>query len=331
MDRTSNVLVHQSALPQVARKRILDALKRQELDPTLLYSGLRQTLHWIALHHAVSPAKIDPSFGTIYESAFRQAAELCRGNVVHVISLACGDGTKDTQCLQMVRKSGKTVIYTPADLSLEMVLTAEQTATEALRGLQTTPLLCELGNCSVLPAIVKSFDPSGAERLVLFLGTIHNFWPLDILRSVTYPVRSQDHLLIGANLAPTANYENVLQEILAQYDNAATRNWLWGALSELAIDANDGQLEFSLVPADSLPSLKRIQADFVFGRARQLNFFGERIDFNAGEKLRIFYSYRYTADHIRGFLNQARLEMTEEWITSNEQEGLFLCRRSREK
>ena len=331
MDWTSQVAVHESALPEVTRARILDALRRRELDPSLLYSGLRQTLRWIDLHHAVSPAQRDAATAALYDAALRRAAELCRGNVIHVVSLACGDGTKDTRCLQLARESNRTVIYTPADVSLEMVLTAERAATTALRGLQTTPLLCELGFCSVLPALLKNFDPSGAERIVLFLGTIHNFWPPEILRSIIYPVRSQDQLLIGANLAPSENYDAALEKILSQYDNAPTRRWLNGALSELNLTDEDGALEFSLVPAELLPTLKRIQADFVFSRAKAINFFGEQISFSAGEKIRIFYSYRFTAEHLRKFLTESRLTISEQWLAPNNEEGIFLCRRAPEK
>ena len=330
MDWTSNVTVHESALPAASRARTLEALRRGELDPSLLYNGLRQTLRWVELHHAVSPAQRDTSIQELYENAFRRAAELCRGNVVHAVSLACGDGTKDTRCLQLLRESGRTVIYTPADVSLEMVLTAEQAATTALRGLQTTPLVCELGYCSVLPALLKNFDPSGAERIVLFLGTIHNFWPPEILKSVIYPVRSQDQLLIGANLAPSAGYDEGVNKILTQYDNAHTRHWLLGALSELDITSADGALSFSLVPAEAQSGLKRIQADFIFTREKQINFFGEPIAFGANRRLRVFYSYRFTAEHIREFLNRARLKIAQEWIAPNSEEGLFLCRRAAE-
>lgn len=328
MDWTSHVAVHESALPQISRTRILEALRRRELDPSLLYNGLRQTLRWIDLHHALAPAQQNTGFASFYDGAFRRAAELCRGNVIHVVSLACGDGSKDTRCLQIVRESGRAVIYTPADISLEMVLSAEKTAINALRGLQTTPLLCELSECSVLPALLKSFDPSGAERLVLFLGTIHNFWPPEILRSVIYPVRSQDHLLIGANLAPSGNYDSALDRILGQYDNPPTHRWLMGALSELNINGEDGAVAFSLVSAESNSSLKRIQADFIFTREKEINFFGDQVSFAKGEKLRVFYSYRFTMDHLRGFLTDSRLSIAEEWIAPSEEEGLLLCRRA---
>lgn len=328
MDWTSNVTVHESAFPDATQARLVDALKRREIDPFLLYSGLRQTARWIALHHALSPAQRDAACAALYEQAYRRAAEFCKGNVVHLVSLACGDGTKDTRCLEMLRLSGRTVIYTPADVSLEMALTAERTATTALRGLQCTPLLCELLSCSALPALLKEFDPSSAERIILFLGTIHNYWPPEILRSILYPLRSQDHLILSANLAPDANYESALTRIVSQYDNPLTRAWLLGALSELNITTSDGTLEFSAVPADGMPALRRIQADFVFTREKRLDFLGETFCFPAGEKLRVFFSYRFTRGQMRDFLKKARLTVIEDWIDASGEEGLFLCRRA---
>jgi L-histidine Nalpha-methyltransferase len=327
MDWSSNVTVHESAFPASTRRRILDALKSGEIDPALLYQGLGQTLRWTALHAAYSPARTDSECAALYDEPFRRAAADCNGNVAHVVSLACGDGTKDARCLQSVRESGRAAIYTPADISLEMVLSAERTVAGAVPGAQCTPLACDLAHCSVLPGILKTFDPSGAERIILFLGTIHNYWPPDILRSILYPLRSQDQLVIGANLAPEADYDRALQKILLQYDNGLTREWLMGALRELNISETDGHLEFSLPEAPSVPSLKRIQVDFAFGREKEVQFFGETVRFAAGQRLRVFFSYRFTPAHIRGFLKQAGLAVREEWISASGEEGLFLCKR----
>lgn len=320
--------MHQSACPEATRARIVESLQRGELDPSLLYAGLRQTSLWIRLHHALSPAQKDPASAAIYQKSFEHISARCPGNVAHVVSLACGDGTKDTRCLQTLRTSGRTVIYTPADFSLEMVLTAEKAATGALHGLQCTPLLCELSHCSVLPAILKDFDPSGAERLILFLGTIHNYWPPEILRSIVYPLRSPDCLLMSANLAPASNYETALERILAQYDNLPTRDWLMGALSELGISPEDGTLSFSLVASEKISSLRRIQADFIFSRNKEVPLLEQTYSFAAGQRLRAFYSYRFTLEHIRHFLTEARVTIAEEWINDSGEEGLFLCRRA---
>ena len=263
----------------------------------------------------------------MYDAAFHRLADSLRGNVGHVVSLACGDGSKDAKCLKQVRATKRAAIYTPGDLSVELVLSAVRHASEELRGLQSTPLVCDLTRCSVLPAILKSFDPAGSERIILFLGTIHNFWPPEILKSVIYPLRSQDQLLVSANLAPEARYDEALNTILAQYDNAPTRAWLLGALSELGLTGQDGELMFR-VAASTEPTLKRIEAVFRLKQPKVVRVLGEEIMLQADNDLGVFYSHRFTPNHMRRFLEQAGLQLLEVWVDPNEQEGLFLCARA---
>jgi L-histidine Nalpha-methyltransferase len=328
VDWTVNVAIHESVSPRLTRERILERLRNHELDPSLLYSGLRQTSRWVELHHAFSPAQQDAACGAIYAQAFAELSRLAKTNVAHVVSLGCGDGTKDEHCLRLLRESGRTVLYTPVDVSLEMLLLAQKSACGSLRGLQCTPLLCDLVHCSVLPAILKSFDPSGAQRFILLLGMIHNSRPADILRSVLYPLRSQDYLLVSANLAPAANYDQALLKILPQYDNPPTIKWLWGALSELDITSADGELRLQLEITPEMPGLKRIQADFIFSQEKRVRLFGEEIVFSAQDKLRVFHSSRFTEQHVSHFLKEANLLIEQTWIAPSGEEGLFLCRRA---
>lgn len=326
MDWVTPIALHESASPHATRERIIERLRGRALDPSILYSGLRQTSLWIELHRAVSPARRDPAVTALYPETFASIAGLETANVIHVISLACGDGAKDLTCLRSLRDSRRAVLYTPADISFEMVAGAQRAAVSALRGLQCTPLVCELSRCSVLPAILKQFDPSGAERLILFLGTIHNYWPPEIFKSILHPLRSQDRLLIGANLAPAQDYEASLSRILLQYDNEPTRRWLLGALSELGLMPEDGELTFALAPAETLPDLKRIEASFLIQRPVELSVLGEKFLFPSGTALQVFYSYRFTPDHLRSFLEESGLAIEREWLLP--EEGLFLCRRT---
>jgi hypothetical protein len=327
MDWTANVAVHESASPEFLREQILSALAQGRIHPHLLYSGLRQTGLWIALYHAFSPAKQDVKCLEMYETAFTRASKNIRGNVAHLVSLACGDGTKDVRCLEQIRASDRAALYTPVDISLEMVLAASRTATAALRGLQSTPLVCDLAHCSVLPAILKGFDPSGAERLLLFLGTIHNYSPPEILRSILYPLRSQDQLLMSANLVPAETYEESLREVLKQYDNEPTRRWLMGALSELGLSGVDGELRIE-IRQSPLPTLKRIEAIFSLARDRQIRIYDRHIDLKGGQELSVFYSHRFTVAHLRDFFTQAGLKISDTWTGAGGYEGLFLCQRA---
>jgi L-histidine Nalpha-methyltransferase len=327
MDWTANVAVHESASPEFLREQMLSALQQGRVHPHLLYSGLRQTGLWIALHQAFSPAKQDPKCLEAYDAAFTRASRDIQGNVAHLVSLACGDGTKDVRCLERIRASDRAALYTPADISIEMVLIASRTVTAALRGLQSTPLVCDLAHCSVLPAILKGLDPSGAERLLLFLGTIHNYWPPEILRSILYPLRSQDQLLISANLVPAETYEESLCEVLKQYDNEPTRSWLMGALAELGLSELDGELRIQ-IRESSLPTLKRIDAIFSLTRDRQIRIYNRQFDLKRGQDLSVFYSHRFTVTHLQDFFAQAGLRISDAWIGADGYEGLFLCKRA---
>jgi hypothetical protein len=163
---------------------------------------------------------------------------------------------------------------------------------------------------------------------MLFLGTLHNYWPPEILRALLYPLRSQDHLLLSANLAPAASYGSAIEQIRLQYDNEPTREWLMGALGQLGISAADGDLHFSVQDAEQLPALRGIQADFVFNQPKNVRFFEGEFAFNTGNRLKVFHSWRFTVAQIRDFLKQAGLSVTAEWVTASEEEALFLCRRA---
>ena len=52
---------------------------------------------------------------------------------------------------------------------------------------------------------------------------------------------------------------------------------------------------------------------------------GERIDFRAGETIRLFFSYRYTPERVWKILARHGLEICGQWIAKSGEEGVFLC------
>ena len=318
--------MHESALPEQTRKRLLAALKNRKLDASLLYSGLRQTSRWISLHRSVAPILSKSDYARVYHDAFAQIAGTKYGDPLHVIGLGCGDGSKDTECLRLCREAGKTVIYTPCDISMEMALTAHRRATQELPGLQSNPLMCDLTECSTLPGILKSFDPAGLERVLLFLGTLHNGNPLEIFKALLPSLRSTDSLVLSANLARAEDYEAHLECILKQYDNEPTRHWLFGALSELGIYPHQGELGISIQPSLENPKVKQIEARFTAGQVIRSEVLGEPFVLDEGESLSVFGSRRFTPADIHGYLSKSKLKCASEYLTA--EEGVWICRRA---
>lgn len=328
MDEPANVAVHESAFPSRLIEQLAASLRARALEHKFLYLGLKQTLKWLALHEAHSPARHDPATAALYDQAFAAAGERASASILHVTGLAAGGGQKEAALLESLRARGKTVFFTPCDISLEMALTAYERAASRLKGLQCAPIVCDLARCPTLPALLKGIDPGGTRRLATFFGTIHNFAPGDVLPKILNIVRTGDLLLLGANLAPEDSYDEAIQRILPQYRNPETEEWLLSFLAEIGITPADGRLEVDAAEAPGLPGLSRIEMRFRFHRAAEAIAGGERIRFQAGEALRLFFSIRYTRTHIRRVLEAEGFTVARDWLSPSGEEGIFLCERA---
>ena len=157
---------------------------------------------------------------------------------------------------------------------------------------------------------------------------IPNFDPRFILPRLALLVRSQDHLLFSANLAPGPDYAAGVRQVLPQYDNPLTRDWLMTFLVDLGLGEDDGEMTFEIEDDPSGSGLKRIAAVFRFSRSRRIRLDADEIEYPGGTRLRLFYSFRYTPELARSLLQQHGLHVVQEWLTASEEEGVFLCRRN---
>jgi len=176
-----------------------------------------------------------------------------------------------------------------------------------------------------LPTVLASHGVRGAVRVVTFFGMIPNFEPSIILPRLASLVRHDEWLLFSANLAPGLDYAADVRQILPQYDNALTRDWLMTFLLDLGVERGDGELRFTIEDSPSQHGLKRVAADLHFTRRREVRVDSERFEFRAGEAIRLFFSWRYTPGLVRSLLGQHGLRVRNEWIAKSEEEGVFLC------
>jgi uncharacterized SAM-dependent methyltransferase len=322
-----NVAFHPSQFPENLRRDLVTSLRVRQLNHKFLYDGIKQTRKWLALHEACSPARNDVDCQETYDKAFGAAAERIRAPRVHVISLGCGGGQKDVALLRRLRRSGKRVSYTPCDVSVAMVLTARQSALEVVDPDSCFPLVVDLLTADDLAEVLGQQSRTDVVRLVGFFGLIPNFEPQLILSRLADLLRPNDGLLLSANLAPGSDYAAGVQRIRSLYDNDLTRDWLMTFLFDLGIEPNDGELGFAVQDCPGGTGLKRIVADFQFERPRKVPVPGDVVEFQAGERLRVFFSYRHTPDQVRALLKQHGLDALDQWICRSEEEGVFLCAR----
>ncbi len=318
------VAIHPSQFPEKVQADLLSSLRARQINPKFHYDSHKQTQKWLELHQACSPSRTDPICAACYDSAFAAAVHKTSAPAVHLIGLGCGGGQKDTRLLRMLKENNRQLFYTPVDVSLAMVLVAHLEASRVVAA--SHPLVCDLSSAEDLASVFDSQTPVGAARLITFFGMIPNFEPQLILPKLAGLFRRDDLLLFSANLAPGKDYAAGVRQIQPLYDNALTNDWLLTFLFDLGVERTDGHLEWSIESCPAGHDLLRLTAWFCFERPRSLRFADEQIEFGPGEKIRLFFSYRYTPDRVHDLLRKHGLAVQEEWIAASGEEGVFLCR-----
>jgi uncharacterized SAM-dependent methyltransferase len=323
----ATITIHPTQFPDAIRRDLLDSLRRRQVNHKFHYDSPKQTQQWLALHQQFSPSRNDADCEAIYDQAFAAAVAGSKGTQsIHLIGLGCGGGQKDTRLLRLLHASGRKLSYTPSDVSVAMTLVARQAALSVVDEANCFPLVCDLATAVDLPSVLNTITPASSRRLVTFFGMIPNFEPDEILPRLAACLRPGEPLLFSANLVPGSDYQAGVAQVLPQYDNALTHDWLLTFLLDLGVERSDGQLHFSI--KDNATGFKRIEANFQFSRDCVVTLDSERLEFHAGEAVRLFYSYRYLPAGLESLLAQHGFTVRSQWITHSAEEGVFLCHRA---
>ena len=328
MSAVVQVSIHSSQFPESVQRDLSHSLRTRQINHKFHYASVKQAQKWLEVHEAYSPARTDPNCTATYDSSFNGTVGRIPAERINLISLGCGGGQKEVQLLRMLREAGKKVFYTPSDVSLALVLTAYQNATEVIPAQNCRPVVCDLTTAEELPELLKKSESYSAGRLITFFGMIPNFEPDLILPKLARMLEVEDHLLLSANLAPGLDYESGIRAVLPLYDNALTRDWLMAFLLDLGIERQDGDVRFVIENCPTEAGLKRVVSYFLFHRMREVRLSGTIFQFAVGDIIRLFFSYRYTPDRVCHLLAKHRIAVLEQWITRSEEEGVFLCRKN---
>ncbi len=322
--------VHSSQWPDLARLSLRESLQSRRFNPKLHYESLKQARHWLKLHEAYSPSQRDPDCQEMYNRAFFTAAQAIGHESVQVIGLACGDARKECQLLARLPNAHAQASFVAVDGSWPLVLTARQAATRILPESACDALVCDLTRAKELLPEFNRSPAKGRRRIWTCFGLIPNFEPGIILPQFAALLSPGDQLYLGANLAREPDYSTHLRHILTQYNNAPTREWLFLVLDELGIDRDDGSMQCHIESDPVWDPLVRITIDFVFVRPRLLYLDSDEFRFVRDDRLRLFFSYRYTPSGLRGLLARNNIVVESQWISGPGEEGIFLCRRTPE-
>jgi len=348
-----NVAIHRSAQPDEFMASLRRSFERRSIDPKFHYTSARQAQTWLALHKKYSPYASGLHGGDVYEMASTWAADNLPGSAVRLVSVACGGAGKELRLMKSLRRAGKEIFATVSDISVPLVIQGYRTlaAENVLAGIQAVAFdLIESGDLNEILKInvagkVDLSHPDGQsscphpvcdhplpsewaredQHIVTCFGLMPNVEPLAIgarLASLRCP---RGVLLVGANLVPELNYQQGTRDILGQYDNVETLGWLSLLLTDYGFEPGDGEITFSVEPCASLPELLQIVAQFHLVKSRTIEVAGSELKFSAGEKLRLFFSNRYTPALLRRVFEKSNLKILNEWVSAGEDEGIIAC------
>lgn len=296
-----------SQFPQAVQEELIAGLRARQINHKFHYMTYRQAEKWMALHEAHSPARRDPDCQAIYDKAFAAAG---KAPVKEVVGLGCGSGQKDGRLLAKMKRVE--AHYTPVDVSLPLVLRARQVWPEEL---VRSAIVCDLAKAERLPL-------EAGPKLITFFGMLPNFEPNVIIPRLSSLLAKNDQLLCSANLAPGSDYAQGMRAVLPQYENALTDDWLMTFLLDLGVERDSGTIEWSI---ELSSGLMRIVACFRFARAARVTYANHVFKFAADERIRLFFSYRYTPYLLQKLLAEQGIKVKDQWITQSEEEGVFFC------
>lgn len=328
MNRGIEIEVFPSQYPDALAEARWRSLERRVVDCRLHYEGYRQARKWIALTQAFAPVYQDARCASLYDTMYRKSAQLLRGAPMELVALGCGHADKEKELMTVLDRENCSVQrLTLCDCGLEMLVSARLNL-QGVSPIGARAVAVDILNAAETRSAVATSHRTGESRVVTCFGVTPNADPSRLATSLRESARPGDIVLVSANLAPfesASERSNVLQG----YDNDLTRDWLSGFLDDVGIDRASGAFEFVWELEDSLVGRARIGCDWVFRRSIEVKTPRESaLRFEDGDRLRLFYSYRYTLSAFEKWLTEEGFVISELMASDAHDEALALVRAS---
>ncbi len=309
-----DVRLDESVTPAAHRAALVQALRAGRLDNRFHYAGEEAATRWRALAASHSPAHDADDGRHAYDAAARALVDAVPDGPVHLVGLACGDGTKERHLLGALAATGRTgITATAADVSVPLV-TAAAEAMAAVPGVERADgVAVELMTATDLAAAIGQRAPG--TRVVVLYGVLSTLGP-GALRRAAALLDPGDLLLVSGNLLPPGGEDAVM----AQYDNAATRDWLAVGLAEAGL-ADSGPVAFRW---DDAGGAVRIVGEVTPAAPVVATADGVAVSLPAGTAVTVFESFRHVAGGLSPMLVAAGLSAVDEFTSPSGEEGVAL-------
>jgi len=270
-----------------------------ELPASALYATPSLGRLWKKVHRSCSPFVLRPSLWKLYVRPAPTLRKILSSKSYHWIALGCAEARKESLLLPRLPPPSS---FHAADTNLNL-------ARRALRHIRSPRKSChsvDLTSAQLPPSITRIPKP----WLISLFGVLPNLDPLPLLARLRRAMSSADLLLLSANLAPGQAGFAGARQVLPQYDNPPTRQWLETAVQRYRPRLPKGRLEFGVFPDPREKSLARIEARWTSNRPTRI----------------VFSSRRPTAAQVEGWIFKAGLRKVAHFLDPHQEEGLWLVK-----
>jgi L-histidine Nalpha-methyltransferase len=253
------------------------------------------------------------------------AGEILRQAGPSLTLVELGAGTASKTCIlieELLQRQSRALFY-PIDVSPSALDEAVRQLGQQFPSLRVNPIVADYtGGVAALGRI-------SGRKLVLYIGSsIGNFEPCDsirLLRRVRQTLRTGDALLLGADFAKSPKI------LLPAYDDAqgVTARFTTNLLARLnrELDADFNLDQFRHV---ALWNRRHSRMEIYLESAAAQTVFIPALDmdltFEAGERIHIENSYKYTDEMIESILRQSGYTLEQTWYDRKKWFGVHLAR-----
>lgn len=313
-----DVRLDASVTPAAHRAALVDALRAGRVDNRFHYADDAAAARWRDLAMSHSPAHDADDGMRPYDDAVAALVAALPDGPVHVMGVACGDGTKERRLLGALTSTGRRhLTATAIDVSLPLV-TAAAGAMAAVPGVEAVDAVA-VDICMVrdLGPLVGARQPG--VRVVTLFGVLSTLGPGSLVPAASL-LGPGDLLVVSANLLPDA--PGARDAVMAQYDNAPTRDWLGTTLARIGL-GDAGSVGFRWVDEDGgVMLLGEVRP----GRPVVAAIGGVEVSLPAGEAVTVFESHRMAHGGLAALLRRAGLEVLIDATSPSGEEGVALGR-----
>jgi len=327
-DKFEKIYIHPSQFPDQVYQDYLASFFSQQINHKFHYDSVKQSQKWLNIHETFSPARQDQSCIDAYAKCFQKTAEVLAEDSLslNLIGLGSGGGEKDKLLVSHISQTNRALTYYPVDVSSSLSIISAQKIREAFPDVDVQPIVCDLLQSDDLILLIDEPEKE-LKNIITFFGMIPNFTPDEILPILSNFLGKGDLLLFSANLAPGSDYLQGIEKIFPQYNNELTKEWLITILLDAGVEREDGTIKFTIEDDGHKQNFHRIAANFELAKDVSLKLDNEIIEWKSGDKIRLFFSYRYTTTMIKELLSTYGISILDYWEGANQEEGVYLCQK----